>query len=222
MATILDIRGSATPLVEIERTIHTQGVPVIVLAEDDAMRRQVEGLAAKLGFAAFADQMENGTYRVVIQPAALDMFMFPMELAFPDRDADMPAIQQAPLPQANLPQKRQVVAVFSSDHMGDGDAQLGQSLLQGFLFALTELPDKPEAILLYNSGVKLAAAGTQTAIALKMLEENGIEILACQMSVSHYGLSGKLAAGKTVNMYQIAEILRHAAQVIRPLIKIFL
>ena len=216
MATILDIRGSAAPLDEIEQALNTQGVPMIVLAGDDKAREQIEGFAAKRGLAAFADQMENGTYRVVIQPSSLDMFMFPMEPAFPDRSADIPVIQQAPLPQANLPQKRQVAAVFSSDHMGDGDTQLGQSLLQGFLFALTELPDKPNAILLYNSGVKLAAEGTQTAIALKMLEENGIEILVCQMSASHYGLSSKLAAGKAVNMYQIAETLRYAAQVIRP------
>ena len=85
MATILDIRGSAAPLEEIEQALNTQGVPMIVLAEDDKAREQIEGFAAKRGFAAFADQMENGTYRVVIQPSSLDMFMFPMEPAFPDK-----------------------------------------------------------------------------------------------------------------------------------------
>lgn len=216
MAIIIDVRGSASPLAEIEQTINTQGVPVIALTEDDKIRQKIEGLAVKLGFSAFADKMENGTYRIVIQSSALDMFMLPVESASPNKRADIAATRAHPLPQAKLPQKQQVITVFSSDHMGDGEPQLGQSLLQGFLFALTELPDKPETILLYNSGVKLAAKGTQTAIAFKMLEESGVEILACQMSTSHYGLSGKLAAGKMVNMYQIAEKLRYAAQVIRP------
>ena len=47
------------------------------------------------------------------------------------------------------------VVVLSSDKMGEGDQVLGKMLMKGFVFALTQLDQKPDRILLFNNGAKL-------------------------------------------------------------------
>ena len=51
---------------------------------------------------------------------------------------------------------------------------------------------------------------------LKILEENGTEILTCGTCLNHYGLADKLAVGEVTNMYTIAEKMSEAGKVVRP------
>lgn len=112
--------------------------------------------------------------------------------------------------------KKGLVAVISSDQMGTGDEELGRILMKGFLYALTQLEQLPETILVYNGGAKLTVEGSKALEDFKNLEAQGVEILTCGTCLNHYGLTEKLAVGSVTNMYEIAEKLAKAGTVIRP------
>ena len=88
--------------------------------------------------------------------------------------------------------------------------------MKGFLFAVTQLPCLPEAMLFYNGGAKLTVEGSASLEDLKKLESQGVEILTCGTCLNFYGLTEKLAVGSATNMYAIVEKLAGAARVIKP------
>lgn len=56
----------------------------------------------------------------------------------------------------------QTVVALGSDTMGAGDDQLGRVLMKSFLYTLTQLHCQPEAMVLYNSAVKMAEEGAES------------------------------------------------------------
>lgn len=108
------------------------------------------------------------------------------------------------------------LVVISADHMGEGDDVLGTALMKGFLYALTELEQLPETILLYNGGARLSVEGSEALEDLKLLESQGVEILTCGTCLNHYGISDRLAVGAVTNMYAIAETMMAAKSIIKP------
>lgn len=112
--------------------------------------------------------------------------------------------------------EEKMVVVLSSNKMGEGDEELGKVLIKGFIYALTQLDKYPKVVLLYNSGVKLSSEGSDSIEDLKMLEENGVEILSCGTCLNFYNLQDKLQVGRVTNMYSIVEELAEATNVIRP------
>lgn len=114
------------------------------------------------------------------------------------------------------PQEQNIVAVISADHMGEGNNELGAALLKGFIFALTMQESKPKTILFYNGGAHLTCEGSDSLEDLKLLEEQGVEILTCGTCLNFYGLTEKLAVGSVTNMYDIVEKQMKATLVVRP------
>lgn len=108
------------------------------------------------------------------------------------------------------------VVVLSSDKMGEGDQLLGKMLMKGFVFALTQLDQKPDTILLFNNGAKLSCEGADTLNDLKTLEAQGSKILTCGTCLNHYGLEEQLAVGEVTNMYVIADTMMQAQKLIKP------
>ena len=104
--------------------------------------------------------------------------------------------------------KSNTVVVLSSNQMGNGSEELGQILMKGFIFALTELDELPSTVLLYNSGVKLSTEGSNSIEDLKTLQAQGVEI--------YYDLTEKLQVGDVTNMYFILEKMAQADKIIRP------
>lgn len=107
-------------------------------------------------------------------------------------------------------------AVFvGKDHVGEGDGDLGRSLMKMALYTLAECGDAPASLLFMNSGVKLVAGGEQqVADNVASLVEQGTEVLVCGTCLDHYGLKGALAVGEASNMYDILERMREASKVI--------
>ena len=112
--------------------------------------------------------------------------------------------------------KTNTVVVLSSNQMGQGSEELGEILMKGFVFALTELDEIPSTVLLYNSGVKLSTQGSKSIDALKTLQAQGVEILSCGTCLNYYDLADKLEVGEVTNMYFIVEKMAQADKVIRP------
>ncbi|MFQ9288644.1 MAG: sulfurtransferase-like selenium metabolism protein YedF [Intestinibacter bartlettii] len=112
--------------------------------------------------------------------------------------------------------KSNTVVVLSSNQMGNGSEELGQILMKGFIFALTELDELPSTVLLYNSGVKLSTEGSNSIEDLKTLQAQGVEILSCGTCLNYYELTEKLKVGDVTNMYFILEKMSQADKIIRP------
>jgi len=108
------------------------------------------------------------------------------------------------------------VVVIKSEFMGIGVDELGQFLMQAFINSLIEAEKLPAAILLYNSGVKVAVKGTETALSLQELEDKGIPIYACGKCLEYYNIKYLMAVGMVSNMYTITKYMTEASHVIYP------
>lgn len=98
------------------------------------------------------------------------------------------------------------IYLIPSDTMGDGERELGQILIKGFISTIKELDPLPEKIIFLNSGVKLATK-EDIIFYLKELEEQGVEILLCGTCVDYYELQAEVGVGEISNMFEIADNL---------------
>jgi len=102
------------------------------------------------------------------------------------------------------------VVVINSDKMGQGDEKLGARLMGNFLSKLIDAKLKPKIMVLYNSGVKLAAKGSPVLESLQSLENLGVEIICCGTCVNFYGLADQMEAGRVSDMPEIVRVLIQA------------
>lgn len=213
MATIVDARGKACPqpVIDTKNAIQQQGTPVITMVDNDIARQNVEKMARQMGLSAEASEIEGG-WRILIQPVSSDVLSAVMN----DTGDALPELDCVPCQPQPVAQVGPTVVVLSSDCMGTGDDILGKALMKGFVYALTQLDQAPQTVLLYNGGAKLSCAGADTVADLQVLADNGTEILTCGTCLNHYGLTEQLAVGSVTNMYAIAEAMASAGKVIRP------
>ena len=103
------------------------------------------------------------------------------------------------------------VLILNNDHMGHGDRILGQQLLGTFLSKTGALKGL-EAVVFYNSGVKLVANGSPVLALLHHLHEDGVEIVPCGTCLNHFEL--ETAVGEVSDMDSIIRLLSDARKVI--------
>lgn len=107
-------------------------------------------------------------------------------------------------------------AIFvGSNLFGEGDPDLGEILIKGYFYTLSEMNTLPKVIIFVNSGVKLAINDSKVLKDLKVLESKGVEIISCGTCLDFYGLKDDLAIGSISNMYTIVEHLNAVKKVIR-------
>lgn len=112
--------------------------------------------------------------------------------------------------------KKNTVVVLASATMGAGDEELGEILMKGFIYALSQQEELPVTILLYNGGAKISCEESPSLEDLRSLEAQGVEILTCGTCLNHYGLTDKLKVGDVTNMYVIAEKMTQADLIVKP------
>ncbi len=112
--------------------------------------------------------------------------------------------------------RKKKLVVLRSGKMGEGSDELGTALMKSFIYALTELEELPETILLYNGGAYLSCEGSDSLEDLKSLEAQGVEIMTCGTCLNYYGIADRLAVGSVTNMYAIAEKIAEADTIICP------
>lgn len=98
------------------------------------------------------------------------------------------------------------VILVSSDGLGKGPSELGQSILETFFTILKQREDLPVAIFFMNSGVLTLTEDSLTSLQIKELEEKGVEVLACKTCVDYYEVEAKIATGKISGMAQFVEL----------------
>ena len=106
-------------------------------------------------------------------------------------------------------------AVFvGRETVGEGDPELGGSLMKMFFYTLSQSDDLPEAVLFMNGGVKLPTLNDQVAGHLCELAGKGVDVLVCGTCLNFYGIADKLQVGTVSNMYDIVERMKRAGKVV--------
>lgn len=94
------------------------------------------------------------------------------------------------------------------------DTDFGMEMLDKFFHALEKPSARPKAICFYTEGVQILKQGSPLELSLKLLESLGVQLIACESCVKHYGLDGQLAVGLVGGMGQIVDLLSTADKVI--------
>lgn len=106
------------------------------------------------------------------------------------------------------------VIIINSDSLGRGNEEVGQTLLGTYLRKILAHPVKPDAILFYNSGVKLLTKESYFLDVLDALEKSGVELLACGTCVYKVCGQRSLTIGRISNMDEITDIIVEARKVV--------
>ena len=106
------------------------------------------------------------------------------------------------------------VLAISGDGMGRGDDDLGRMLMRTHLHVLSEAAQRPDTLVLFNGGVKLAARSSPVLNDLESLADQGARILLCGTCVGYFDLKDQVAVGEISNMHDITEAMLAAGKVI--------
>ena len=109
---------------------------------------------------------------------------------------------------------RKILVFMGADRLGRGDDLLGAKLLGNFIATLKELGPELWCIVLVNSGVKLAVAGSAVLAGLRDLEQSGVRLLVCGTCLNHFQLLEAKQVGETTNMLDIVTAMQLADKVI--------
>ncbi|HUW71542.1 MAG TPA: sulfurtransferase-like selenium metabolism protein YedF [bacterium] len=202
---MIDARGQACPgpVILLKKALEAGEKGLIdILVDNEAARENVTRFASKKGCAIIASTGAVPDIRVTVSPSSASGAK-PMEAG--PSETTVPA--KAPASRAD---ERPLVVLIESDRMGIGNDELGALLIRGFLYALTERDEQPDAIILMNHGVLLAVEGSDSLENLRRLVDLGVELLACGTCLEFLGVKNKLAVGRVSNMYEIADRLSSA------------
>lgn len=203
MEKIVDARGLACPMPVMrakEALKDMKEGTLKVLVDNEIAVQNVMKLGQYAGLAPASEKKADGEFEILFHVSGE-----------PENMGE--AAEEACIPDSR---KKGFVAVLSSDQMGSGNEELGRILMKGFVYALSKLETLPETILLYNGGARLSVEGSQSLEDLQSLEAQGVEVLTCGTCLNYYELTDKLRVGGVTNMYEIAEKLAGAGQIIRP------
>ncbi len=200
----VDARGDACPIPVVKTKaaiakLNGEGT-VETLVDNETAVQNLTKMAHQKGYGVTSEKQNDSCYRV--------------NMTIQEREDNDNAPEKA-LSQPMV-QEQNTVVVISADHMGEGDDELGRTLLKGFIFALVTQEKRPRTILFYNGGARLTCEGSDSLEDLRTLAEQGVELLTCGTCLNFYGLTDKLAVGGVTNMYEIVEKQMKATLVVRP------
>lgn len=107
------------------------------------------------------------------------------------------------------------VILISSDAMGNGSKELGKILMKGYIYTLKELDRLPKAVLFVNAGVRLTTENEEVIEDLRILADQGVEVLSCGTCLDYLNLADQLAVGDVTNMFTIVEYTNNSESVIK-------
>jgi len=191
----LDVRGMACPLpvVQVKRALESAQGELRVLLDDGAPRENVKRFAQGRGYQVQEERLEDGIAFTITGPGA------------------------AAAPRQVVPAEAggATVMLIGTDRLGDGPEELGRLLMKNFIITLLDMSELPDRIFFVNSGVLLAAQGSEVIEALEGLGNRGVEVLSCGICLDFFKKKELLAAGGVTNMFTIAESMLNARSVVR-------
>jgi selenium metabolism protein YedF len=192
MAEIIDVRGLTCPQpVILTKKALEEHTEIVVIVDDPVALENVKRLAENQGHAVEVEQ-EGSSFHIRLSKGSA--------CSFAER-----AISSQGL----------VVMVIASDTMGRGEDVLGTVLMKSLLHTLMETTPMPDVMIFFNTGVKLAAQGSEVLEDLDALSKAGVRILICGTCLNYFGLKDKLQAGAVSNMYDIAQTMFSAGRLVQ-------
>jgi selenium metabolism protein YedF len=181
------------PVIEAKKALRNAaaGEQVRVLVDNDISRQNLEKMARGMGLAFSHEAQPDGNILTVIT-----------------------AGEPAPSGAAAQGAAGGLVVAIGQNTMGAGSDELGAMLIKAFIYSLTELDAPPEAVLFFNSGVRLTTEGSNAVADLQKLETKGTVISSCGTCLDFYRLKEKLVIGNVTNMYAIAQAMAGAGRLI--------
>lgn len=193
----VDARGldCPKPVIETKKAIEkAKGKEVVTIVDNDVAKENVIKLAQSMNYSYHVECIE-GSYHINMFKDLLE------EIIDTKLESKKPILD--------------MVVVIGSDTFGEGDRILGEILIKGYVYTLSEMDQLPKAVLMLNSGVKLATEGSEMVEDLRKLEANGVDILSCGTCLDFYDVKDKLIVGGITNMYTIVEYMNLARNTVR-------
>lgn len=188
----VDARGLACPQpVILTKKALERHDEVLVIVNDATARENVKKLASSMGHAYTVEQQGDEARITITRDGSCSLAEDVISAAGP------------------------VVVAVSSDTMGTGDDALGGVLMKGFLHTLLDTTPRPDVIIFFNAGVKLAVVGSEVLDDLGTLADAGTEILVCGTCLNFFEIKDRLAVGSVSNMYDIARSMLTAGRLVR-------
>ena len=203
MEKTIDARGQTS----VNQLVLAQNV-LKTLSVDDKLNVVVDDITSAQNLEMMADEMNLPSQKIQQGTDYVVSLFVKKSFFVPQQDE----IKKA----KPLKLKNSFIVLIDSNLMGNGDEKLGAVLMKSFIYTLATLEEMPTKIVLYNSGVKLAAEGSEVLVDLKRLQNGGAEIFVSSTSLEYYGLKDKLATGKPAGMADIVQIQLKAEKILRP------
>jgi selenium metabolism protein YedF len=188
------------PVLRAKETLEQGAVLIEVIVDNEASQNNVVRYAQNQGHQVEVAELQQGHFSITIAVAATQTL-------------NLPAQHKN---RCENPGKLQLVYVISSDSMGRGDDELGWALLQTFIQTIKDIEPLPEKIIFYNSGVKQVTIESGALEALKHLQAQGVEILACGTCLDFFKLKSAIKVGQISNMYDIMSSMTNADKIVSP------
>lgn len=106
------------------------------------------------------------------------------------------------------------IIIINNEYLGTGSDELGRKLMGSFLRKLWAEDNKPDAIIFYNSSIKLLDENSAVLDAMDGLFTSGVELIVCGTCVGFYEFKNKISIGRVSDMGEIVSILMNADNVI--------
>jgi intracellular sulfur oxidation DsrE/DsrF family protein len=112
---------------------------------------------------------------------------------------------------------RMTILLVTREGLGsvaEADRAFGIEMFDTFVHALETEAEKPYALCFYTDGVKLLATGSPAVLGLKLIEAQGVRLLACQTCLQRFGIADRLAVGQVATMKDIVGLIGQAEKVV--------
>jgi peroxiredoxin family protein len=101
---------------------------------------------------------------------------------------------------------RNEVILVSSNMLGRGNDELGETILETFFTVLEQKGDVPHAVFCMNSSVLTMTKQSLVSVHLKELEQRGTRIIACKTCADHYEVTEQLTVSEIRSMNDFVEL----------------
>ena len=181
------------PVIMTKKALDQKPAEITVIVDNPAAKGNVAKFAASSGYGVNIESTDSG-FRLKLLAKPTSGGVVSAEVAITDATAP--------------------VIMLGRNTLGTGSEELGAILMKSFFVSLLELPQRPRAIMLINSGVYLAAAGSPVLAALQELSRQGVAVMVCGTCLDYFALKEKLAVGNVTNMYSILTELAGPGRII--------
>jgi selenium metabolism protein YedF len=113
-----------------------------------------------------------------------------------------------------MPVNNNLLLVLKSSGLGDGEMDLGETLLEKFLSTLFESGNYPARIICMNSAIFLTTDNSRFSDIFRNFESAGTSVLSCSTCLEYYGRKDKLTLGTATTMKETVNAMLTFGKVI--------